>query len=109
MRVKLYKRLRGHDATQLLESITENTDLVKVQSSDYDAEPYVVDLDFEDRIICGKEIILSNPKKVVSIIDMEMFMKNHMWQEFEYGDIVEFESYRFIKAPKAYVAVEIKN
>ena len=109
MQVKVYERKKEHDATQLLEAIGPDTDLVKVQSSDYDL-PYVEWLDFEDRIVFGKDEILSNPRKVVGIIEMELFFKSKRYNDdvVRPGDIVEFGENKFIKTKDDYLPVEIK-
>ena len=109
MKVITRKRKSDHDPKQLLESITEKTDLVRLEASDYDDEPYSTDLDFEDRIICGKETIMADTKKVLGIIDMELFMKYHMDDHFfEYGDLVEYEGKLYIKTPVGFVEAELK-
>ena len=106
MEVKIFKRKTN--CSQLLAAITENTDLVKIQASDYDAEPIVKTLDFEDRILGNKDSILSDIKKVCGIVDLELFMKCHMYEIVKAGDIVEFSDHKFIKSDVGYVPVEIK-
>ena len=106
MEVKIYKRKT--DCSQLLESLSKDTDLVKVQALDYDAEPIVRKLDFEDRILGDKESILSNTKKLLGIIDIELFMQNHMYNIVNSGDIIEFSENRFIKTDQEYLPAEIK-
>jgi hypothetical protein len=108
MKVITRKRKSGHDPKQLLESITTETDLVRLEASDYDDE-LSTDLDFEDRIICGRETIMADTKKVLGIIDMELFMKYHMDDHFfEDGDLVKYEDKLYIKTPVGFVQAEIK-
>jgi len=109
MIVKVYNRKADHDPTQLLESLTKETDLVRVQASDYH-EPREEDLDFESRILCGAETIMSDIKKVLGIVDLEIFMKHHMYDHaFERGDLVEVDGKLFLKSEVGYIPAEIKN
>ena len=109
MEVKIYMRAKGHDAQQLLESITKTTTAVRVCQEDYDPDPIVRDVDVESKIICGKETIMSDPRKVVGIIDCELWLDNHMYYVVRPGEIVEFDSHRFLKTNEGYVPVEIKE
>ena len=109
MKVELYNRKKDKPATELLEAVTPETTLVRVQASDYD-EPYIKDLDFEDRILPGSaDLILPNPDKLVGIIDLELFMASHMYQYFNEGDIVKFPGGTYIKTGKAYIPAEFKE
>ena len=109
MEVKVYKRKTGHPVEDLLAAITKSTTLVKVDQADY-CEALLFKLNFEDRIICGEEDILSNRDKVLGIIDIELFMTNHLNRNlFVEGDLVETPFGTFIKTPVGYIPAEIKN
>ena len=71
MEVNVYKRRTGHPVDDLLRGITKSTTLVRVDQEDY-IGPLWFKLDFEDRIICGKDDIMSNRDKVLGIIDIEI-------------------------------------
>lgn len=108
MKVKVYNRKADHDPKQLLESLTKETDLVRVQASDYH-EPREEDLDFESRILCGAETIMSDINKVLGIVDLEIFMKHHIYEKaFEKGDLVEVNDKLFLKSDVGYIPAEIK-
>ena len=97
MEVKVYKRKAEHPADDLLAAIAKSTTLVKVDQADY-CEALLFKLNFEDRIICGEEDILSNRDKVLGIIDIELFMANHLNRNlFVEGDLVEIPFGTFIK------------
>ena len=106
MEVKIYKRKT--DCAELLEAVTNSTDLVRVEPADYDLEPIVRQLDFESRIIYGAESIMSDINKVLGIVDTELWFQNHMYNIVNPGDIVEFSDHRFIKLTSGYAPVEIK-
>lgn len=108
MKVKIYKRKTDHPADELLGGISKTTTLVRLNPDDYE-EPRSYDVDFEDRIICGAEDILSNPNKVLGIIDMELFWKSGCYLPiFENADLVEIDAGLFIKYPDGYAPAEIK-
>lgn len=109
MEVNVYKRRTGHPVDDLLRGITKSTTLVRVDQEDY-IGPLWFKLDFEDRIICGKDDIMSNRDKVLGIIDIELFMANHLDRDlFVEGDLVETPFGTFIKTPAGYIPAEIKN
>ena len=109
MEVKVYKRKAGHPADDLLAAIAKSTTLVKVDQADY-CEALLFKLNFEDRIICGEEDILSNRDKVLGIIDIELFMANHLNRNlFVEGDLAEIPFGTFIKTSVGYIPAEIKN
>ncbi len=108
MEVKVYKRKPDSSVEDLLESLNEKTDLVRLEASDYE-EPLKYKLDFEDRIIMGKDDILNNPNKVLGIIDIELFWKSSgYYGAFDKGDLVDTPFGLFIKRDNGYTKAEIK-
>jgi hypothetical protein len=107
MKVKVYFKNKNSDVQKLVESLPAGAKSVKVKAAEYDAT-VTYDLDFEDRIICGADTILSDTQKLLGIIDMELFMMPHHYIELKSGEIVEFDSHRFIKTPHEYLPVEIE-
>ena len=63
-----------------------------------------------DVIIYGEDDILSNRDKVLGIIDIELFMANHLNRNlFVEGDLVETPFGTFIKTSVGDIPAEIKN
>ena len=109
MLVKIYLKNKENNIAQLLESVDQNTKIVKVKSSEYDViDPIERDVDVEGKIICGKEYIMSHPEKVVGIIDCELAFAQYYRMDVRDGEIVEFDSNRFIKTPCGYKPVEFE-
>lgn len=100
MEVKVYKRSSDH--TAFTQMIAGRDHLVELDRRDYPREPIVRELDLESKIICGKESILSDMYKVAGIIEMELWLSNHLWDVIEPWDVVEFEGHQLIKTPEGY-------
>lgn len=106
MEVKIYKRRT--DVTNHVDEAINSTGIVELDRSDYGLEPIVREVDFESRIIFGEEIIMADIQKVLGIIDLELWVHEHM-DLIVNGDLVEFNGDLYMKTPKQFVQIVFRK